>query len=129
MLTYAPTRASSHSSIPSHRSTDSVPLHLASVCFTQMRMWDPRDRGAGGLCRVAARFRDPRLRALFTFQDLYVGLSPYTAPAVFSLLLAMEVTQGVWYPVGGFGQVPLSSKPYPVPYTPFSSLYAFLLFF
>eukprot|EP00884_Botryococcus_braunii_P007059 jgi/Botrbrau1/16354/Bobra.178_1s0007.1 len=55
--------------------------------------------------RVAARFRDPRLRALFTFQDLYVGLTPYTAPAVFSLLLATEVAQGVWYPIGGFGKV------------------------
>jgi len=29
-------------------------------------------------------FRDPRLRAMFTFQDLYVGLSPYDAPGVVS---------------------------------------------
>lgn len=55
--------------------------------------------------RMARRFKDPRLRALFTFQDLYVGLSPYTAPGVFSLLAATELTDGVWYPCGGFGKV------------------------
>jgi hypothetical protein len=38
-------------------------------------------------------------------QDLYVGLSPYTAPGVYSLLAATELTDGVWYPLGGFGQV------------------------
>lgn len=70
--------------------------------------------GELGGTRVAARFRDPRLRALFTFQDLYVGLTPYTAPAVFSLLFATEVTQGVWYPLGGFGQVPSLSRLPPV---------------
>lgn len=38
-------------------------------------------------------------------QDLYVGLSPYAAPAVFSLLQAIELNQGVFYPRGGFAQV------------------------
>ena len=56
-------------------------------------------------CRLARRFKDPRLRALFTFQDLYVGLSPYTAAGVFSLLAATEITDGVHYPVGGFQTV------------------------
>jgi phytoene desaturase (3,4-didehydrolycopene-forming) len=36
---------------------------------------------------------------------LYVGLSPYNAPGVFSLLAATELIDGVWYPVGGFGKV------------------------
>jgi phytoene desaturase (3,4-didehydrolycopene-forming) len=50
-------------------------------------------------------FKDPRLRAAFTFQDLYVGLSPGRAPAVFSLLAGTELTDGVWYPRGGFQKV------------------------
>ena len=50
-------------------------------------------------------FKDPRIRAAFTFQDLYVGLSPRYAPAVFSLLAGTELTDGVWYPIGGFGAV------------------------
>ncbi|EFJ43214.1 hypothetical protein VOLCADRAFT_96696 [Volvox carteri f. nagariensis] len=55
--------------------------------------------------RMSRRFRDPRLKALFTFQDLYVGLTPYNAPGVYSLLAATELTDGVWYPLGGFGQI------------------------
>ncbi len=34
-----------------------------------------------------------------------VGLSPYNAPGVFSLLAATELIDGVWYPVGDFGKV------------------------
>lgn len=41
----------------------------------------------------------------FLFQMLYVGLSPFNAPGVFSLLAATELTDGVWYPVGGFGKI------------------------
>ena len=50
-------------------------------------------------------FRDPRLRAALTFQTLYVGLAPSNAPAVFTLLAGTELTDGVWYPMGGFGGV------------------------
>lgn len=50
-------------------------------------------------------FKDARLRAAFTFQDLYVGLNPKSAPAVFSLLAGTELTAGVFYPMGGFGAV------------------------
>jgi len=50
-------------------------------------------------------FSNPKLQALVTFQDLYVGLSPYSAPAVFSLLQAIEFKQGVFYPVGGYHTV------------------------
>lgn len=35
----------------------------------------------------------------------YVGLSPYSAPAVFGLLAGTELTDGVWYPRGGFQTV------------------------
>ena len=51
-------------------------------------------------------FKTEKLKALFSFQDLYVGLSPYNAPAVFSLLTAIELSDGVYYPVGGFHQIP-----------------------
>ena len=50
-------------------------------------------------------FKSARLRQAFTFQTLYVGLTPYNAPGVFSLLAATELTDGVWYPIGGFQQV------------------------
>jgi phytoene dehydrogenase-like protein len=47
-------------------------------------------------------------------QDLYVGLSPYDAPGVFSLLAATELTDGVWYPQGGFQTVRTVPPPAPV---------------
>jgi phytoene desaturase len=46
-------------------------------------------------------FRDERLRIAFAFQDLYVGLSPYEAPATYSLLQYAELASGVWFPQGG----------------------------
>jgi phytoene desaturase (3,4-didehydrolycopene-forming) len=50
---------------------------------------------------MAAYFDSPRLKSAFTFQDLYVGLSPFGAPATFSLLPYTEFAHGVWYPRGG----------------------------
>jgi phytoene desaturase (3,4-didehydrolycopene-forming) len=65
----------------------------------------------------------PKLKALASFQDLYVGLEPYrndnawaggifttTAPAVFGLLSAIELHPtnekcGVYAPIGGFSSV------------------------
>jgi phytoene desaturase (3,4-didehydrolycopene-forming) len=55
---------------------------------------------------LARRFPDdPDLQALLSFQDLYVGLSPQSAPGVFSLLAATELRDGVFYAEGGFGAV------------------------
>ncbi len=68
-------------------------------------------------------FESDKLKALASFQDLYVGLEPYensnllgggvlrsTAPAVFGLLAAIELhptnkNAGVFAPVGGFQAV------------------------
>jgi phytoene dehydrogenase-like protein len=70
-----------------------------------------------------AFFRSPKMKALASFQDLYVGLEPYrndksfaggvlttTAPAVFGLLSAIELHPtnakcGVYAPMGGFQAV------------------------
>lgn len=54
---------------------------------------------------VATYFDDPRLKAAFTFQDVYMGLSPFEAPATFSMMPYTELAHGVWYPQGGMYQV------------------------
>jgi phytoene desaturase len=54
---------------------------------------------------VGRYFQDQRLRQAFTFQDMYVGLSPYKAPAMFSLLQYSELVDGVWFPKGGMYSV------------------------
>lgn len=51
--------------------------------------------------RVERRFTDPRLQMLFSFQTMYLGLSPYDAPWVYATLAYMEYGEGIWYPQGG----------------------------
>jgi phytoene desaturase len=55
--------------------------------------------------RTAGFFKDPRLQAAFSFQNMYLGLSPYEAPATYSLLQYTELGDGVWFPTGGMYQV------------------------
>ncbi len=54
---------------------------------------------------MSAYFDDPRLKAAFTFQDIYMGLSPFEAPATFSMMPYTELAHGVWYPRGGMQRV------------------------
>ena len=48
---------------------------------------------------------DPHLKAAFTFQNMYLGLSPFDAPATYSLVQYTELAEGVWYPIGGIYRV------------------------
>mmetsp|Transcript_16493 Transcript_16493/g.15815 ORF Transcript_16493/g.15815 Transcript_16493/m.15815 type:complete len:582 (+) Transcript_16493:95-1840(+) len=50
-------------------------------------------------------FKTDKMRAMMSFQDLYIGLSPYESPAIFSLLQALELERGIYYPKGGFQKV------------------------
>jgi len=50
-------------------------------------------------------FHNPRLKTAFTFQDVYMGLSPFEAPATFSMMPYTELAHGVWYPQGGMYQL------------------------
>jgi phytoene desaturase len=54
---------------------------------------------------MAAYFNDPRLKSAFTFQDVYVGLSPFEASAIFSMIPYSETIHGVWYPRGGMTRI------------------------
>src|SRR5574342_308804 len=54
---------------------------------------------------MSAYFADPRLKAAFTFQDVYMGMSPFEAAATFSLMPYTELAHGVWYPKGGMYRV------------------------
>ena len=50
-------------------------------------------------------FKSEKLRMAFTFQDMYMGLSPYAAPAVYSLMQSTELSDGLYYPIGGMYRV------------------------
>ncbi len=63
--------------------------------------------GFGRLEPAVARYLcDPRVRRLFTFQSLYVGLSPYEALALYAVIAYMDTVGGVVFPRGGIHAVP-----------------------
>ncbi|CAL3968104.1 unnamed protein product [Diplocarpon coronariae] len=55
--------------------------------------------------RAAKYFWTERLRRVFTFGSMYMGMSPFSAPGTYSLLQYTELAEGIWYPVGGFHAV------------------------
>ncbi|KAI1140716.1 phytoene desaturase [Hypoxylon sp. FL0543] len=55
--------------------------------------------------RAAKYFWTERLRRVFTFATMYMGMSPFDAPATYSLLQYTELAEGIWYPRGGFHAV------------------------
>jgi len=50
-------------------------------------------------------FRHPHLRKAFTFQNIYVGQNPYTAPALYAMIPAAEMTEGSLVPAGGMFKI------------------------
>jgi phytoene desaturase len=50
-------------------------------------------------------FKNSNLQEVFTFQNIYVGQSPLTAPALFSMLPATELTEGALFPIGGMHRI------------------------
>ncbi len=54
---------------------------------------------------MSVYFDNPRLKAAFTYQDVYMGLSPFEAPATFSMMAYTELAHGVWYPKGGMYRI------------------------
>lgn len=57
---------------------------------------------------VAHYFDDERLQQLFSFQSMYLGVSPHEAPAVYSMVSYMETGLGIWYPKGGMYSLSLA---------------------
>lgn len=55
--------------------------------------------------RASKYFKTDRMRRAFTFQTMYMGMSPFDAPATYNLLQYTELAEGIWYPVGGFNKV------------------------
>jgi phytoene desaturase len=50
-------------------------------------------------------FRHPHLQMAYTFQNIYVGQSPFDAPAFFSMIPAIELKEGSFFPRGGIYSV------------------------
>ena len=50
---------------------------------------------------VSRYLKSERMREAFTFQTLYLGMSPMDCPAIYALLPYIEAEFGIWYPQGG----------------------------
>lgn len=55
--------------------------------------------------RASKYFWTERLRRVFTFGSMYMGMSPFDAPGTYSLLQYTELAEGIWYPEGGFHRI------------------------
>lgn len=55
--------------------------------------------------RASKYFWTERMRRVFTFASMYMGMSPFDAPGTYSLLQYTELAEGIWYPIGGFNKV------------------------
>ncbi|MFE8700774.1 phytoene desaturase family protein [Cytobacillus sp. FJAT-54145] len=59
----------------------------------------------------ASYFADPKLQDAYSLQSLYIGGSPYEAPALYGLVSYSEHAYGIWYLKGGYySLVPLLEK-------------------
>lgn len=50
---------------------------------------------------VARQFRDPRLKKILEYHTVFVGSSPFEAPALYSLMSVLDFRSGVYYPRRG----------------------------
>ncbi|MEO8828087.1 phytoene desaturase family protein [Lapillicoccus sp.] len=57
---------------------------------------------------VSQRFKDERLRRLFSFQAMYAGLPPSRALAIYAVITYMDSVEGVYFPEGGMGAIPVA---------------------
>ncbi|KDN52487.1 phytoene desaturase [Tilletiaria anomala UBC 951] len=55
--------------------------------------------------RASNFFRSSHVRQAMTFSSMFMGISPFRAPATYSLLQYAENSKGVLYPIGGFHKV------------------------
>ncbi|MDE2480989.1 MAG: phytoene desaturase [bacterium] len=56
--------------------------------------------------RAQQAFKSPRIAGAFSFQSMYLGMSPFTSPLLYRLLLFTELGEGIHYPMGGIGALP-----------------------
>lgn len=57
---------------------------------------------------ISSYFRSEELRALFTFQNLYLGQNPFSSSGMYTFLPFMEISDGVYFPEGGMHSVATS---------------------
>ena len=97
---------------------DSVLRPLFYRCFSAGNMLSPKFWNiAAGLKMnksywqvVSKFFKSVKLRYAFTFQSLFVGASPFSAPGFYSIITYLDHRQKIFHSLGGTYQVPLAFR-------------------
>lgn len=82
-----------------HKNYDSIRTVLTPFFARMALKLHPFESIWSRACRY---FKTDRLRRVFTFATMYMGMSPFDAPSTYSLLQYTEAAEGIWYPRGGF---------------------------
>ena len=64
-----------------------------------LRPWRSVDSDLGRI------FKDERMKLAMSFQTKYLGMSPFHAPSLFTILAYLEYEYGIFHPRGGLGQI------------------------
>lgn len=54
---------------------------------------------------ISSFVKDEKLRQALSFQTLYIGMSPYNGPSIYTIIPMVELFYGVWYIKGGMYQM------------------------
>jgi phytoene desaturase len=54
---------------------------------------------------LAKTVRDPRLQQILGYPAVFLGSSPFQTPSMYHLMSHLDLTDGVYYPMGGFTRV------------------------
>ena len=54
---------------------------------------------------ISSFVKNEKLRQALSFQTLYIGMSPYNGPSIYTIIPMIELFYGVWYIKGGMYQI------------------------
>lgn len=71
--------------------------------FTPKTLWNGlKLRTLGNADNFIKKYvKDERLRQMISFQTLYIGISPYNGPSLYTIIPMIEMLYGVWFIKGG----------------------------
>lgn len=59
---------------------------------------------------IGKYIKDERLKNMISFQTLYIGVSPYNGPSLYSMIPMIEFIYGVWFIKGGMNKMATSME-------------------
>mgnify|MGYP001175555825 FL=1 len=89
---------------------------LLYKCFTPLSLFNPaywplvtKIRAFESYWQIARKyFKSDKLCFAFTFEAMFMGVSPYQAPAFYSIITYTDHVQKIAHPMGGMYQIPLA---------------------